>query len=101
MHSINSDLTWRRLILGMSDGELRFSLQAITNTTPTPDSLRSWGYSEIDSASVSFVDKLAHSTSDYFSRQLCVMCEVKVTNTDVFLCACMYGSLHTSHITVC
>ena len=34
----------------MSDGELRFSLQAITNTTPTPDNLRRWGNSEIDSA---------------------------------------------------
>ena len=36
---MHSDLTWRRLIFGMSDGELRFSLQAITNTTPTPDNL--------------------------------------------------------------
>ena len=33
-----------------------------------------------------------NNSVDYFSRQLCVMCEVKVTNTDVFLCACMYGS---------
>ena len=47
---MHSDLTWRRLIFGMSDGELRFSLQAITNTTPTPDNLRRWGNSEIDSA---------------------------------------------------
>ena len=46
----HSDLTWRRLIFGTSDGELRFSLQAITNTTPTPDNLRRWGNSEIDSA---------------------------------------------------
>ena len=47
---MHSDLTWRRLIFGMSDGELRFSLQAITNTTPTPDILRRWGVSEIDNA---------------------------------------------------
>ena len=47
---IYSDLTWRRLIFGMSDGKLHFSLQAITNTTPTPDNLRRWGNSEIDSA---------------------------------------------------
>ena len=33
-----------------------------------------------------------NNSVDYFSRQLCVMCEVKVTSTDVFLCACMYGS---------
>ena len=47
---MHSDLTWRRLIFGMSDGELRFSLQAVTNTTPTPDNLRRCGNSEIDSA---------------------------------------------------
>ena len=47
---MHSDLTWRRLIFGMSDGELRFSFQAITNMTPTPDNLRRWGNSEIDSA---------------------------------------------------
>ena len=34
----------------MSDGELRFSLQAITNTAPPPDNLRRWGNSHIDSA---------------------------------------------------
>ena len=47
---MHSDLTWRLLILGMSDRELRFSLQAITNMTPTPDNLQRWGNSEIDSA---------------------------------------------------
>ena len=31
-----------------------------------------------------------NNSVDYFRRQLHV-CEVKVTNTDVFLCACMYG----------
>ena len=31
-----------------------------------------------------------NNSVDYFSRQLCVMCEVKVTNTDVFYVhACM------------
>ena len=34
---MNADLTWRRLIFGMSDNELKFTLQAITNTAPTPD----------------------------------------------------------------
>ena len=29
---------------------------------------------------------------DDFNRQLCVVCEVEVTNTDVYLCAWMYGS---------
>ena len=33
-----------------------------------------------------------NNSVDYFSRQLCVMCEVKGTNTNMFLCACMYGS---------
>ena len=47
---MHSNLTWRWLIFGMSDGELRVSLQAITNTTPSPDNLRRWGNSEIDSA---------------------------------------------------
>ena len=56
---MHSDLTWRRLIFGMSDGELRFSLQPITNTTPTPDNLRRWENSEIDSAHAPFADKLA------------------------------------------
>ena len=29
---------------------------------------------------------------DHFNKQLCVVCEVGVTNTNVFPCACMYGS---------
>ena len=33
-----------------------------------------------------------NNSVDYFNRQLCVMCEVKGTNTNMFLCACMYGS---------
>ena len=33
-----------------------------------------------------------NNSVDYFNRQLCVMCEVKGANTNMFLCACMYGS---------
>ena len=44
------DLSWRKLIHGLDDGELRFTIQAITNTTPTPDNLRRWGQKDIDPA---------------------------------------------------
>ena len=37
---MNLDLSWRRLIHGIDDGELHFTLRAITNTVPTPDNLR-------------------------------------------------------------
>ena len=47
---MNADLTWRRLIFGMSDNELKFTLQAITNTAPTPDNLRRWNCTQIDSS---------------------------------------------------
>ena len=47
---MNADLTWRRLIFGMSDNELKFTLQAITNTAPTPDNLRRWNCAQIDSS---------------------------------------------------
>ena len=40
---INSDLSWRRLLHGLDDSELSFSLRVITNTLPTPDNLRRWG----------------------------------------------------------
>ena len=64
---MDSDLTWRRLIFGMTDGELRFSVQAITNTTPTPDNLRRWGNSDIDSASLMLKTTLSssHAFSEY------------------------------------
>ena len=39
-----------------------------------------------------------NNSVDYFSRQLYVMCEVKVRNTDVFLCACMYISTILTNI---
>ena len=47
---MHSDLSWRRLIHGLDDGELRFNLRALTNTLPTPDNLRRWGQSEVDPA---------------------------------------------------
>ena len=40
---MNSDLSWRRLLHGLDDSELSFSLRVITNTLPTPDNLRRWG----------------------------------------------------------
>ena len=55
---MHSDLTWRRLIFGVSDGELRFSLQVITNTTPTQDNLRRWGTLRL-TAHAPFVDIIA------------------------------------------
>ena len=46
---MHSDLTWRRLIFGMSNGELHFSPQAITSTESALDNLRRWGNSKVDS----------------------------------------------------
>ena len=43
---MDSDLSWRRIIHGLDDGELQ--LRAITNTLPTPDNWRRWGQSEVD-----------------------------------------------------
>ena len=40
---MNSDLSWRRLLHGLDNSELSFSLRVITNTLPTPDNLRRWG----------------------------------------------------------
>ena len=37
---MNSDRSWRRLLHGLDDSELSFSLRVITNTLPTPDNLR-------------------------------------------------------------
>ena len=47
---MNSDLSWRRLSHGIDDGELSFTLRAITNTLPTPDNLRCWGQQTTDPA---------------------------------------------------
>ena len=49
---VNLDLSWRRLIHGIDDGELHFTLRAITNTVPTLDNLRRWGNTTIDKACV-------------------------------------------------
>ena len=46
--AMHSDLSWRRLIHGLDDGELRFNLRVITNTLPTPDNLRRWGQQTVD-----------------------------------------------------
>ena len=48
--AMHSDLSWRRLIHGLDDGELQFNLRAISNTLPTPDNLRRWGQNELDPA---------------------------------------------------
>ena len=40
---MNLDLSWRRLLHGLDDSELSFSLRVITNTLPTPNNLRRWG----------------------------------------------------------
>ena len=47
---VNSDLSWRRLIHGIDDGELSFTLRAITYTLPTPENLRRWGQHTTDPA---------------------------------------------------
>ena len=47
---MNSDLPWRRLIHGIDDGELSFTLRAITYTLPTPDNLRRGGQQTTDPA---------------------------------------------------
>ena len=42
------DLSWTSLIYNWSDAELRFAVQATTNTAPTPTNLRRWGNQEVD-----------------------------------------------------
>ena len=49
-NAMHSDLSWRRLIHGLDDGELQFNLRAISNTLPTLDNLRRWGQKEVDPA---------------------------------------------------
>ena len=44
------DLSWNRLNYNWSDAELRFALQATTDTAPTPTNLHRWGNQEIDTA---------------------------------------------------
>ena len=45
---MNLDLSWQQLIHNWSDKELRFALQATTNTVPTPLNLRRWGHQSVD-----------------------------------------------------
>ena len=42
------DLTWNKLIYRMTDREVKFLLQALTNTAPTPSQLRRYGYLDHD-----------------------------------------------------
>ena len=48
----HQDLSWQRLIHNWSDAELRFALQATTDTAPTATNLRRWGVSEVDPACI-------------------------------------------------
>ena len=47
---MNSDLSWRRLLHGLDDSELSFSLRVITNTLPAPDNLCRWGQLTTDTS---------------------------------------------------
>lgn len=47
---MHMDLSWNRLIYNWSDAELRFALQATTDTAPTATNLHRWGHHEIDTA---------------------------------------------------
>ena len=49
---MHQDLSWQRLIHNWSDAELRFALQATTDTAPTATNLRRWGVSEDDPACI-------------------------------------------------
>ena len=44
------DLSWNRLIYNWSVAELRFALQATTDTAPTATNFHRWGNQEIDTA---------------------------------------------------
>ena len=47
---MKQDLSWNRLIYGMSDNLLKFLLKSTTNTLPTKDNLRRWGAEQLSSA---------------------------------------------------
>ena len=49
---MHQDLSWQCLIHNWSDAELRFALQATTDTAPTSTNLRCWGVSEVDPACI-------------------------------------------------
>ena len=49
---MHMDLNWNRLIYNWSDAELRFALQAVSDTAPTPTNLHRWGCREVDPSCV-------------------------------------------------
>ena len=49
---MRQNLSWQWLIHNWSDAELRFALQAITNTAPTAINFCLWGVSEVDPACI-------------------------------------------------
>ena len=59
---MHQDLSWQRLIHNWSDAELRFALQATTDTAPTATNLRRWGVSEVDPACMHHVRKTCYVT---------------------------------------
>ena len=40
---MKQDLTWNKLIYGISDNLIKFIMKSTTNTLPTKDDLRRWG----------------------------------------------------------
>ena len=49
---MHMDLNWNQLIYNWSDAELRFALQAVSDTAPTPTNLHRWGCREVDPSCV-------------------------------------------------
>ena len=49
---MHQDLSWQQLIHNWSDAELRFALQATTDTAPTATNLHRWGLSQVDPACI-------------------------------------------------
>ena len=47
---MHQDLSWQQLIHNWSDAELRFALQATTDTAPSATNLRRWGVANTDPA---------------------------------------------------
>ena len=49
---MHEHLSWQRLIHSWSYAEIRFALQATTDTAPTATNFRRWGVSEVDPACI-------------------------------------------------
>lgn len=45
---MHQDFSWQCLIHNWSDAELRFALQAVTDTAPSANNLHRWGHQELD-----------------------------------------------------